>query len=494
MSSKQRQIKNSFIYLVPILIGNLIPFLTLPFFTRILTVEDYGILALVEAYAIFAVGLSNFGMIVGFERNYFQYAQQDQDSGVKIAQLLYSTLLFVSISNLVVGGLTFIIRDSLSQFIIGSYQYGNLLFLAFCSNSLKTFPVYFLTYFKNMQNAKLNSFYIVLIAILNNSVAFYLIVFAKIGVSGILWGHLLSGGIVSFILWLRFLQRLPFTVSWSVLNEALTISYPLTPLVIFKIIGSQFDKYMIGLLGSMGGVGAYNIGQKFANLVFVYMSALQKVFSPQVFAKMFEEKKDGGKTIGVYLTPFLYVSIFAGIMISMFAEELIMLLVPATYYGAIDVVIILSMYFGFMFFGKQPQLTYAKKTYISSILSITSILLNIGLNIPFIIKWGVNGAAWATFIAGLISMLISFIIAQYYYKIHWEYRKVILIYLLFFSSSILIIILRYIDVDYFLRVVTKLIFVSGYIYLGISIGIVSKENFQLLKSLIPFKGNKAARV
>ena len=73
MSTKEKQVKNGLLYLLPIIFSSLIPFLTLPIFTRILSTADYGVLALAQAYAMFATGLANFGMLIGFERNFFQY-------------------------------------------------------------------------------------------------------------------------------------------------------------------------------------------------------------------------------------------------------------------------------------------------------------------------------------------------------------------------------------------------------------------------------------
>ena len=44
MANKEQQIKNSFIYLLPIIIGSVLSFIALSIFTRILTREDYGVL------------------------------------------------------------------------------------------------------------------------------------------------------------------------------------------------------------------------------------------------------------------------------------------------------------------------------------------------------------------------------------------------------------------------------------------------------------------
>jgi len=58
---------------------------------------------------------------------------------------------------------------------------------------------------------------------------------------------------------------------------------------------------------------------------------------------------------------------------------------------------------------------------------MVSIGSNIALNIPFIMKWGALGAAWATLLAGLISGSIYFLVSQHYYEIRWEYKNIGLI-------------------------------------------------------------------
>jgi O-antigen/teichoic acid export membrane protein len=482
MTAKEKQIKNSFIYLLPMVVTSLLPFLILPIFTRILTIENYGVLALAQIYATFTTGLANFGLLSGFERNFFQYSAQE-----KRAQLFYSVLIFVIFALISLGTFTFFMKEKLAHWIIGSSEHGNFLFLAYCANSTSILIPLFQSYYRNTENAKRYAGYAVLRSVLANTIAFVLIVFFKIGVSGILWGQLISGICVLSVMIYSFLLLMPFTTNWQLLKECLKISYPLTPRILLKIINTQFDKYMIGLMGSVGAVGVYNIGERFSNLAFVYMTTLQQVFAPQVYKRMFEMNDQGGKSIGQYLTPFVYLSIAAAVSVALFSEEIIIILTPKSYHGAIDIVIILSMYFGILFFGKQPQLIYVKKTHIVTVLFLLSMTLNIGLNIPFIMKWGIKGAAWATFIAGLISTTITFCISQHYYKIEWEYKKLIAIYGILFTSSITIILLREFSVEYAIRILVKLLFVACYVVVGVKINILTKENILLIAKLFSLK-------
>jgi len=483
MISKQKQIKNSFIYLIPVVTGNLLPIVTLPIFTRVLTKEDYGVWALAQVYAVFVSGIANFGLTVGYERNFFEYKDKKNAAG-----FLYSTLLFVVTAFLFFGCVTFLFKAHFSRWIIGSPDHANILFWSYCATGVVGLKTYYLTYFRNTENANSLVSYSIGEILISVSSSLFMVAYLRIGVIGLIWGQLVAGMVIFSILSFKFFRLLPVSFDRKALRDSLKLSLPLTPRIFFGVIGNQFDKYMIGLLNTVGGVGVYNIGQKVANIVFTYMTAIQNVFAPQVYRRMFDLGDKGGEAVGRYLTPFLYISIAIGLLIALFSEELISILTPESYHGAIDIVMVLSMLYGSYFFGKQPQLIYAKKTYITSLLTLVRIGLNVGINIPFIMKWGAIGAAWGTLTAGLISGAISFVVSQHFYRIKWEYKNIALIFCIFFGATLLIILLRYAGISYETRLIVKLCSLSAYLYLGTRLKVLTKQNYLLVKEVfIPVK-------
>ncbi|MCG2756955.1 MAG: oligosaccharide flippase family protein [Desulfobacteraceae bacterium] len=485
MANKEQQIKNSFIYLLPIIAGSILPFVSLSIFTRILTREDYGVLALAQVYAVFVSGLANFGMTAAYDRNYFQY----RSNRLETARLLYSIILFVTLNFLFLASLTFVFRGTLSRLIIGSAEHGNILFWAFCAQFFVGANYYYLAYFKNSETAKDFTVYTIAISLVNLIVSLFLVAYIRIGIIGLVYAQLCSGAIIFSVLSYKFITTLKPSFSKSIFIESLKISYPLTPRIFFGVISTQFDKYMIGLLATVGGVGIYSIGQRVSNSIFIFMTAIQNVFSPQVYKKMFYLKEKGGETIGKYLTPFAYVSISVALLVSLFAEEIISILTPPSYHGAIDIVIVLSMFYGFLFFGKLNgnQLIFTKKMHITSLLTMVSIGLNVGFNIPLIMKWGAIGAAWGTLLSGLISGGISFAVSQHYYEIKWEYKNIGAIFFIFFVSAILMILMRHFSVAYEFRLILKCASVFSYIYLGIKLKVITMENYTLIKNMIPLR-------
>ena len=472
MASPQLQIKNSFYYLSGVILGNVISFLTLPFFTRALTPQDYGLLALTQVYAVFASGLGNLGLPLIYERNFFQYREKRES-----AALLYGTLLVVLASFGIVGILTYFFRNQISMILMGSGQYTHLILLSFFIAAITSIKTYYLVYYKNTEQAKKYFWYIIDENILGTLCSLSFVLYFHVGVVGMLMGQLIASGVVALIASAHFFQELPPAFHWPILRESFRLSVPLTPRVFLNFASTQFDKYILGFVGSLGGVGVYSIGQRVSSTIFTFMTAIQNVFAPQVYARMFGQGDKKGNTIGPYLTPFAYVSSGAALFVVLFSEEIITFLTPPTYHEAIDITIVLSLMYALMFFGKIPQLLYAKKTGLISLLTFSSLLILVGAMIPSIRVWGTVGAAWGMFIGTTISGIISFLVSQKYYPIYWEYRRLVGIYSILFVSAFGLLAFRSFEIDYVVRIIFKICMIIVYWNIGVRIGILKKVLF-----------------
>lgn len=487
MANKEQQVKNSFLYLLPVVAGNLIPLMTLPVFTRILTREDYGVYGLAQVYAALMSGVANLGLMTGYERNFFQYRD-----GNEASELLYSTVFFVMGLIFIIGVFTFIFRSRIAALIIGSREQGDILFWCYCSTGIMGLKNYYLAYFKNCESAKDFVRYTIDESVLGAILSLFMVAYLRIGLLGLVWGQLSAGLIVFLDLSANFMRRHKAAFNIDMLKDSLKLSVPLTPKIFLGAIGGQFDKYLIGLLSSVGGVGVYSIGQKMANIGFSYMTSVQNVFSPQVYKRMFDLGDKGGESVGRYLTPFAYVSVFFCMLIGLFSEEVILILTPVSYHGAIDIAAIFTMVYGLMFFDKQPQLVYARRTYMSTVLNLAAIAISLPVTIPFVLKWGARGAAFGILTGAVISGAISFCVYQRYYRIRWEYGKILSMYLLFFASSIAVIILRDISVYYPARFSFKLVLCVFYLYLGVKFRVITTENYRIVRHVTALKWMAAA--
>ena len=99
-------------------------------------------------------------------------------------------------------------------------------------------------------------------------------------------------------------------------------------------------------------------------------------------------------------------------------------------------------------------------------------------------KFGAIGAAWATMLAGLISAYISLIVAQHYYRINYEWKKIIWIMGTFFTGAITIVSMHLLEYPYLWSLLLKGIILAIFINLGVRYNIVIKENFRNVISAI----------
>lgn len=477
--SKERQLTNAAIYLVPTILGNVIPLVTLPIFTRILTPSEYGAWALATAYAVFATGLANFGLTVCYERNFFQHRDTAQQ-----AELLYSILAFVASTFAVCVGLTWCFQAVIARWLIGDVAFGQLVFWACCANGIASFKWYYLTYLRNTAQAKSYVWFTIDETLLTTMFSLVLVAYVRVGIIGLFWGQFMAATIVLCLVAVRFARTLKPAFSRSLLIDSLRLSYPLTPRIFLSVVGNNFDKYAVGLLASVGSVGVYVIGQKVALLVFAYMTALENVFAPQVYDRMFKLGAEGGRAIGRYLTPFAYMSVGMAVLAALFSEEALTVLTPASYDGAVPVVNLLVLYYAIMFFGKQPQLVYAKKTYLLSVWTIVGLVTNLVLNVICVRAFGTVGAALGTLLAGCAGVATYNLVARRFYRIEWELGKLAAIFGMLLACSLVAVWLRNAGVSYWLRLAVKLALCGAYLWIGMRLSFVSRQNYELVRGIV----------
>ena len=85
-----KTLQNTSIYLLQIGISGLLILILLSIFTNYISASDLGTFVLAQVYSGIAVGIANFGMLMGYERNFFIFEKSISDT----SRLISSALLF----------------------------------------------------------------------------------------------------------------------------------------------------------------------------------------------------------------------------------------------------------------------------------------------------------------------------------------------------------------------------------------------------------------
>ena len=478
---KEKTFFNIIWYAILYIFKSLLPLLVLPIFTKYINIQDFGIYALSLFYGTFFSGVANLGLTSVFERNFFEIKQTERK------KLLWNILLFVFFLTLLLALITFWSKGLIADLLFYNDKIEEYLLVAFLFQSFKTMNSYFLIYFKNDENGKTFTFFSILETILSIGLAYILVVKFSMGLYGFILGQAVGVIILFFSSFVFLLYPFKYPIDIEQLKYQLFLSLPLTPRIFIGAINTQFDRYMLGILGSLGGVGLFDIGQRIANTSFVFMTTLQNIYSPEVYKRFFSKNLTITKSIGSYLTPFFYISILFCLVLGLFSREILILLTPKEFHKASSIITVLCILYGFYFFGKQPQLLYAKKTKLITVLSLISIIINIGFNIPMIKTFGVMGAVWATTLAGIISSATNFYFGQKYSPIYYEKVIIfIIIYLLISLMSIYILTSYFNDLYWVINL--KFLFIAGYIFIGFYFKVFNKKQLTYLLNTLKQHG------
>jgi len=466
--------KSSLLYVFQVAFSGSLTLILMSVASRYLAPADLGMFVLAQLYSGIVVGIMNFGLLTGYERNFFAL----EGSREKVLKLTSSAVLFVANNLIILMVLVYFFQPQVADLIFhGEIVPENLFFIVIIGASASSLSHYYLTFMKNSNLSTSYVVHMISYSLLYFSMSMILMIHLELGIMSLAYAWLSSGLFLLLSLYFSIGKKSGLAVDITLLKEMLKISLPLTPRVFFGVLNTQFDKILLGMIGSASLVGVYHMGQIFSMTIFQFMTALGKVFQPELYRKLFANAHlDRPDEINQYLLPFFYISIFVALVVALFSQDFVSLFLDDEYQEATPIIIILSVYYASMFFGKVvgAKLIYAKKTYLTTVLMFIGIIINVGLNIPLIINWGIIGAAWATTISGVIMTFVGYFVARKYVRIDWDWKKVFII----FSIFLLAVTLSIVDYEMISSFyVLKLLVVFIYIVIGARLSILSfKKN------------------
>ena len=284
---KKNNFINKFLILqLPYAVTSLIPILSLPIFTKFLSTEDYGILALANVYGILFGGLSNLGLTVAFERNFFQLTKKINQINLMWSCLILSMLILGFFSSL-----TFFFHNALTNLFFNTNFKGKILFYALLFTGLKNSIQFFYVFMINNKLITKFAFISMIETIIVTTCSIIFVSKFNLGVSGYISGQVTGVSLILIFLSILYILKNGFSINILLLKNALIFGLPLTPRVFFNSLSTQFDKYLLGYFNSLGVTGLLNIAQKISYSSNNFLSSLQNLYGPELYNLYYKKKK-----------------------------------------------------------------------------------------------------------------------------------------------------------------------------------------------------------
>lgn len=488
-TQRTRVIKAAFYFLLPSVVSNALPVISMPLLTRALDPSDFGLVALAQVYGLIVFGLANCGLQWAYERNYFKY-KNDPRSG---AALFWNCFLFISILGTVLSLLTSTWEPIVERYILRSSAPPFFVMLAAFSAVFRGANQIPYQYLRNSEQPKPFAALAVLEGVLSFALTLSFVIGGEMGIVGVVLAQTLASALVGLALLIVSARQIPFILDLSVFRDSIKLGSPLVLRTFIGLASNQVDKYMLGLVSVLGQVGIYSLGQRIAQIVFFLMNSMDYVFIPHVYKLMFAAREPGHEhnpqreiglatDAGRFMTPFIFVSSATCLCVAIFAEEALRILAAHTFHGAIEIAAALSLYYSTLIFGKVNgrQLLFGQKTFLTSGIAVISIGVNAAVLFPAIHYWGAPGAAWGMLVASFVASSLSHFQAQRCFRIRWEYGRIINIFALLFIAVIIHVVTFRLGLPYPLRLCFKAVVVGLFATLGWKFGYLDRRTLTAL--------------
>jgi O-antigen/teichoic acid export membrane protein len=423
------------IYGISSIVGRFLNWMLVPIYTRVLSAEsDYGIVTNLYAWTALLMVILTYGMETGFFR-FINKREEQQPMRVYATTLSSVAFTSVMFMILLLCSLTSVSRA------LGYEEHPEFVGMMGCIVAVDAFcciPFAFLRY----QRKALRFAFLKLLNIFLNIilVLFFLLACPWLeghAPSSVGWfyepdyqvGYIFvanaAGTLVTLLLLIPdMLPGLREKANFGLLRQMLRYSFPILILGIAGIFNQTADKILFPFLFedkemANAQLGIYGACFKIAVVLVMFTQAFRYAYEPFIFAK--NKDDDSKKAYSEAMKYFVIFALFIFLGV-MYYIDILKHFVPESYYEGLRVVPIVML--GELFFGIYFNLSFwyklIDKTRWGAYFSIIGCVSTVLIVVLFAPRFGYMACAWASFASNLVMMVLSYLVGQRKFPIHYD--------------------------------------------------------------------------
>lgn len=468
--------KHSVIYGTAEILKKGLGFLMIPVYTRFLLPEDYGLLELLDM-TIVIVGII-FGLRLGgaMIRFYHKY-EADLDKSEVVSTTFFS-VCFLSV--LMFLGLQ-IFSEDISLFVSGSSENVDAFRIMFVSLLIQNIYLVGENYLLARKKSAIYSSLSILTLVISLSLNILFLVGFGWGIYGILYSMLIAKSVNLLIVVPLTLSSIQISFSWAKLKEMLIYGLPLVPASMGMFIMHFSDRFFIQYYVDLSELGIYSLAYKFGMILAVLITGpIFKIWNTQRFE--IARQNNPGPVFGRMFTYFALALTSFALAMCVFIEEAISIMADQAYHGAsvlVPVIVLAYLVMGISnFFNLGCMIT--GRTRILAGVQITATIINIGLNILLISRFGIMGAAFSTLITFSVLASLNYYYSQTVYPINVEQLRIVK---LFFAAGSVFFLSGLVESTLFIQLGYKTLLMFAFPFLLLFIGFFSPDEINRIRQI-----------
>lgn len=425
MSAFRRALSQGSLYTLFQGLGMAVSLISFPILTRILSVEEYGNLALFNATVSILLSVAKFGMTTSFIRSYASVAGDDGNQRKQLYSSALSASVALGVSVAIIYTVAiFFLSDSLGRALTTVMLFAGVLVVTGDMRDL------FFAFLRAEE--KVLTLSVVGLVLRVGSVASGILACVMLlgGLTGYIAGVIAFEALVVILLAASFMRRNFFSaahVSAPVARNLIIFGAPLLLFDLSSLVNDSADRFLIKYFLDSAQLGIYSVGYNLATYVQALVTAPLWMAIFPIYTKIWET--DGApKTaefLNVLLDYYLALGMLIILVLSLTSRELITLLATPKFGAAADVVpfVIISIILYGTTHITGAGFYLAKRTKTIALLTLGCALINILINLPLIPAYGILGAAYATVVSYLILTALITVFSRGLLVVKWPLRS-----------------------------------------------------------------------
>ncbi len=470
--------KETAVYGISTILSRFLNFLLVPFYTNVFTQAEYGIVTNVFAY----IALLNIVYLYGMDSAYLKFATSKDGwdekttfstsyNSVFLTSIFFS-LLFL-IFNRPISSIFVLepVQSSIVYYTMGVLFFDAIALVPFARLRLQN---------KAFKFAAIKSINILVNLILN----VILILKFKMGIEAVFLSAFSASVITWLILLPDIIKHLSLKFNRELLAHLLKFGIPFVPAGLASMITRVIDRPVMLALTDASTLGVYQANYKLGIFMMLFVSMFQYAWQPFYLKNAYRD--DAKVLFGKVLTYFTLAASLIFILLSLFIENFVKIsifgkyIIGQNFWGGIYIVpiILMAYLFNGLYVNFLAGIQIEKKTKFMPLITGVGAIVNVAANFILIPSWGMLGAAYATLLSFLVMTVLVFFVSQKYYRIQYEFKKIILIaFSLFLSYGGFILIKEIIYVN---EIALKFLTVFSFVLLIYLFGLVDIKSFKKL--------------
>lgn len=423
MSRRKLFIENIFAYGLINLLDKIIPFLLLPIITRILpNASDYGLYNMFSLLVGFGTPFAVLGLYDAMFRQYFE--KDDQQYKYDVTTTAQRIIL---LSSIIISMILVLFSKNISLLFFGESVHGNIVMLAGVAVFLGANQNIIKAPTRMQNERKVFVFSGLISATLMYGLSL-LLIYIGFSYFGLIYANLIMTLVMVIFFWRRnrhFFLRGSFDK--HIAKVLFKIGLPLLPTFLIYWIYNSMDRIMITNMLGTNEMGIYSIGAKMAQVSQLIYAGFAGGWQYFAFSTMKDnDQVDLNSKVFEYLGA---ISIFSLVLVYPFVPYIFKILFVGDY--VLGYVVAPYLYLAplllMLFQVAANQFLVIKKSYLATISLSLGSVINIVLNFFLISKMGIEGAAIATLIGYLVTIITVMIVSHRYKCMKYSKRILILL-------------------------------------------------------------------